>query len=288
MHTPARCLLLALVIAFTDRAALAQPTPAASEASRAPLNQVIAVDPQVRVGRFANGLQYFVRANPQPRGRAELRLVVNAGSVLEDDDQRGLAHLVEHLAFNGTQHFPGQDVAAFIQALGMRFGAHVNAHTSFDETVYQLQIPTESRAIIDRSLLIMEDWAHAVSFDPAAIEKERGVVLEEWRLGLGAESRLRDAQMPILLKGARYADRSPIGRPEVIRNVSPARLKQFYTDWYRPDLMAVIAVGDFDPAAVEAMIVAHIEGISKSASPRSRPIYTIPPRGFIASLGLRA
>ena len=133
----------------------------------------------------------------------------------------------------------------------MRFGAHVNAHTSFDETVYQLQIPTDSRAVIDRSLLIMEDWAHNVSFEPAAIEKERGVVLEEWRLGLGAESRLRDAQMPILLKGARYADRSPIGRPEIIQNVSPARLRQFYTDWYRPDLMAVIAVGDFDPAAIE-------------------------------------
>jgi zinc protease len=173
MHTSARCLLLTLtVVTFTAGSAVAQPAPAASEASRAPLNQVIAVDPQVRAGRFANGLQYFVRANGQPRGRAELRLVVNAGSVLEDDDQRGLAHFVEHLSFNGTEHFPGQDVAAFIQALGMRFGAHVNAHTSFDETVYQLQIPTESRAVIDRSLLIMEDWAHAVTFEPAAIEKD--------------------------------------------------------------------------------------------------------------------
>ena len=238
---------------------------------------MIAVDPQVRVGRLPNGLQYFVRANAQPQGRAELRLVVNAGSVLEDDDQRGLAHFVEHMSFNGTQHFPGQDVAAFIQALGMRFGAHVNAHTSFDETVYQLQIPTDNRAVVDRSLLIMEDWAHNVSFEPAEIEKERGVVLEEWRLGLGAESRLRDAQMPILLKGARYADRSPIGRPEIIQNVSPARLRQFYTDWYRPDLMAVIAVGDFNPAAIESMIVAHFEPIPAAAAPRSRPIYTVPP-----------
>jgi len=151
------------------------------------------------------------------------------------------------MSFNGTQHFPGQDVAAFIQALGMRFGAHVNAHTSFDETVYQLQIPSDNRAVIDRALLIMEDWARNVSFEPAEVEKERGVVLEEWRLGLGAESRLRDAQMPVLFKGARYADRSPIGRPEIIQNVTPARLKQFYTDWYRPDLMAVIAVGDFNP-----------------------------------------
>ncbi len=277
MSTRLRCLLLTITaMAAAAPMAVAQPTPA-SRAAQAPLTEIIAVDPQVRVGRLPNGLQYFVRANVQPRGRAELRLVVNAGSVLEDDDQRGLAHFVEHMSFNGTRHFPGQDVAAFIQSLGMRFGAHVNAHTSFDETVYQLQIPTDSRAVVDRSLLIMEDWAHNVSFEPAEIEKERGVVLEEWRLGLGAESRLRDAQMPILLKGARYADRSPIGRPEIIQNVSPARLRQFYTDWYRPDLMAVIAVGDFDPAAIESMIVSHFVQIPAPAARRSRTVYTVPP-----------
>lgn len=278
MRTYQRCLVLTFTaIAAATSMAGAQPAPATAGALQAPLTQIIAVDSQVRVGRLPNGLQYFVRANGQPRGRAELRLVVNAGSVLEEDDQRGLAHFVEHMSFNGTQHFPGQDVAAFIQALGMQFGAHVNAHTSFDETVYQLQIPTDRRVIIDRSLLIMEDWAHNVSFEPAEIEKERGVVLEEWRLGLGAESRLRDAQMPILLKGARYADRSPIGRPEIIQNVSPARLRQFYTDWYRPDLMAVVAVGDFDPAAVESMIVSHFGPIPAAAAPRARTIYTVPP-----------
>jgi zinc protease len=277
MPTRTRRLLLTITaVAAAAHIAVAQPAPAISGVAQAPLTQVIAIDPQVRVGRLANGLRYFVRANAQPRGRAELRLVVNAGSVLEDDDQRGLAHFVEHMSFNGTKNFPGQDVAAFIQALGMRFGAHVNAHTSFDETVYQLQIPTENRAVLDRSLLIMEDWAHNVSFEPAAVEKERGVVLEEWRLGLGAESRLRDAQMPILLKGARYADRSPIGRPEIIQNVTPARLRQFYADWYRPDLMAVIAVGDFDPAAVEPMIVSHFDRIPAPVAPRSRPIYSVP------------
>ena len=276
LHAHVACFSLITAAATSARMAVAQPPPSTSAAQDA-LTQVIAVDPQVRVGRLPNGLQYFVRANAQPQGRAELRLVVNAGSVLEDDDQRGLAHFVEHMSFNGTQHFPGQDVAAFIQALGMRFGAHVNAHTSFDETVYQLQIPTDNRAVIDRSLLIMEDWARNVSFEPAEIEKERGVVLEEWRLGLGAESRLREAQMPILLKGARYADRSPIGRPEIIQNVSPARLRQFYTDWYRPDLMAVIAVGDFDPAAIESMIVSHFGPIPAAAAPRPRPIFTVPP-----------
>src|SRR4051794_38682316 len=134
MHTATRCRLLTLAfVAFVARAALAQPTPPPPPSSPLtdPLGQIIAVDPQVRAGRLANGLQYFVRANAQPRGRAELRLVVNAGSVLEDDEQRGLAHFVEHMSFNGTEHFPAQDVAAFIQSLGMRFGAHVNAHTSF-------------------------------------------------------------------------------------------------------------------------------------------------------------
>jgi zinc protease len=277
MLTRTRCLFLTIAVLAATRMVAAQTPSPATRAAQDALTQVIAVDPQVRVGQLANGLQYFVRANGVPQGRAELRLVVNAGSVLEEDDQRGLAHFVEHMSFNGTRNFPGQDVAAFIQGLGMRFGAHVNAHTSFDETVYQLQIPTGNRAVIDRSLLIMEDWAHNVSFDPAAIERERGVVLEEWRLGLGADSRLRDAQMPVLLKGARYADRSPIGRPEIIQNVTPARLKQFYTDWYRPDLMAVIAVGDFDPAAMEAMIVAHFEPIPKAVAPKSRTVYTVPP-----------
>src|SRR3954468_7943350 len=276
MFTRTRCLIFTVAATAVAQLAVAQPSPAAS-AARAPLTEVIAVDPQVRVGRLPNGLQYFVRANSQPQGRAELRLVVNAGSVLEDDDQRGLAHFVEHMSFNGTEHFPGQDVAAFIQALGMRFGAHVNAHTSFDETVYQLQIPTANRAVVDRAMLIMEDWAHNVTFDPAEIERERGVVLEEWRLGLGADSRMRDAEMPVLLKGARYADRSPIGRPEIIQNVSQARLRQFYTDWYRPDLMAVIAVGDFDPAAIESMIVAHFQPIPAATAPRPRTIYTVPP-----------
>src|SRR5262245_30466712 len=275
MLTRTRALLLTLAVAaLTVHVAVAQraTTTAATDA----LTTVIAVDPQIREGRLPNGLQYFVRANGQPRGRAELRLVVNAGSVLEDDNQRGLAHFVEHMAFNGTEHFPRQDVVAFIQSLGMRFGAHVNAHTAFDETVYQLQIPTDRPAIVDRAFLIMEDWARNVSFEPRAVDQERGVVLEEWRLGLGAEARLRDAQMPILLKGARYADRSPIGEPDIIRTVTPARLKQFYTDWYRPDMMAVIAVGDFDPAAIESMVLAHFGPIPAPASPRSRTEYTVP------------
>ena len=196
--------------------------------------------------------------------------------MLEDEDQRGLAHFVEHMAFNGTLHFPKLDIVNFMQSLGMRFGAHVNANTSFDETVYELQIPTDNPAVIDRSLLILEDWAHNVTFDPVEIDKERGVILEEWRLGLGADERISDTQFPLLLKGSRYAERLPIGKPEIIQNVNHDRLKQFYADWYRPDLMAVVVVGDFDKAAMEAQIRSHFGSIPTTLSPKPRPAYAVP------------
>ena len=234
------------------------------------------MDPRITTGTLANGLRYYIRANKSPRNRAELRLAVNAGSILEDDDQRGLAHMVEHMAFNGSVHFPGNDIISFMQAIGMRFGAHVNAHTGFDETVYQLQIPTDNSAVIDRALLVMEDWAHGVTFPPDEVDKERGVVLEEWRLGLGADERMRDKQFPVLLKGSRYADRLPIGTPETLRTFTLPQLKRFYNDWYRPDLMAVIAVGDFDVPAVERMIKAHFENIPRPANERPRLDYPVP------------
>src|SRR6187399_2594276 len=242
----------------------------------ATLDQAVPVDPLITVGSLPNGLRYYIRENRQPLGRAELRLVVNAGSILEDEDQRGLAHFVEHMAFNGTQHFPKQDVVAFLQSTGMRFGAHINANTSFDQTVFQLQIPTDSASVVDRSFLILEDWAGGVTFEADEIDKERGVVLEEWRLGLGADARLLQKQLPVLLKGSRYADRLPIGTPESIRTFAPARLKQFYRDWYRPDLMAVIAVGDFDKGAVEALIKTHFTRIPAAVSPKPRPNFDVP------------
>jgi zinc protease len=242
----------------------------------ATLDQVVPVDPLITVGTLPNGMRYYVRENRQPAARAELRLAVKAGSVLEDEDQRGMAHFVEHMAFNGTTHFPGNAVPTFMQSLGVRFGAHVNAHTGFDETVYELQIPTDNPNVVDRSLLILEDFAQAVSFDPKEIDQERGVILEEWRLGLGADERINDMQFPLLLKGSRYADRLPIGKPEIIRNVNHDRLKQFYTDWYRPDMMAVIAVGDFNKANMEFAIRSHFGSIPAAKSPRPRPTYTVP------------
>ena len=276
LRARARLILLTLAIAATTSVGASAQRTVTTGAQNVPLTAAVPVDPRITVGTLANGLRYYIRRNQQPQGRAELRLVVNAGSILEDDDQRGLAHFVEHMSFNGTRHFPKQESIAFLQSMGVRFGAHINANTSFDQTVYQLQIPTDNAGVIDRSLLIMEDWAHAVSFDPEEIEKERGVILEEWRVGLGAGARMLDTQLPVLLKDSRYADRLPIGKPEILRTFPYDRLKKFYTDWYRPDLMAVIAVGDFEPSAIETLIRSHFGGIPAAVSPRPRPIYDVP------------
>src|SRR5258708_5697436 len=221
MTVRTRIRLMFLISAITVAASFAgaQQPAVTTSVQDAPLSQTVPVDPLITVGTLPNGLRYYIRANRQPEGRAELRLVVNAGSVLEDDDQRGLAHFVEHMSFNGTLHFPKQTVAGFMQSLGMRFGAHVNAHTTFDETVYELQVPTANPVAMDMSELILEEWGHIVSSGPQAIDKERGIVLEEWRLGLGGNERIQDAKLPILLNGSRYAERLPIGKPDIIRNV---------------------------------------------------------------------
>ncbi len=268
-------LLMAAMLAATCLAAVRQQAATAPAQSAAP-SQQMPFDPQITTGKLSNGLRYYIRANKKPEKRAELRLVVNAGSVLEEDDQQGLAHFVEHMAFNGTQHFPKQELVHFIESLGMRFGADLNAYTSFDETVYMLQVPTDKPETMDRAMLILEDWAHNVSFDPVEIDKERGVVMEEWRLRRGAGARMTDKLFPIAFKGSRYADRIPIGKPEIIQGGKPERLRKFYTDWYRPDLMAVVAVGDFDKTAIENLIQTHFGSIPAAKSPRPRPNFDIP------------
>jgi zinc protease len=237
---------------------------------------VLRADSQLLTGRLPNGLRYYIRANHEPPARAELRLVVNAGSVLEDDDQRGAAHFVEHMAFNGTTHFPKQALVDFLEHAGMRFGADINAYTSFDETVFMLTLPTDTAGVLATGVQILEDWAHGVTFDSMEVEKERGVVLEEWRLGRGAGSRMRDEQFPVLAAHSRYADRQPIGTRESILALRPSQLKRFYHDWYRPDLMAVVAVGDFDPQQVLKLIEAHFGPLGGPAAHRPRPKYRIP------------
>jgi zinc protease len=240
------------------------------------LSAKIPVDPRITVGRLANGLRYWIRENREPQNRAELRLVVNAGSVLEDEDQRGLAHVVEHLAFNGTTHFPQQKLIDFMESIGMRFGPDLNAFTSFDETIYLLKVPTDTPSILETAFLILEDWARNVTFDPKAIDKERGIILEEWRLGQGAEARIREKQFPVLLAGSRYAERLPDGKKEIIQAFSYDTLKRFYRTWYRPDLMAVIAVGDFDRAAIEALVKKYFEPIPVAPDATPRPVYPVP------------
>jgi len=279
LHRRVRAFLIACVLAAGASLTLAQQAPA-------PLTEKIPFDAKITTGTFPNGLRYYIRANPKPEKRAELRLVLNAGAILEADDQRGLAHFVEHMAFNGTKNFPKQALVQFLESIGMRFGADVNASTGFDETIFMLQIPTDKPDVLDKSMLILEDWAHNVSFDGAEIDKERGVVEEEWRLGRGAAARLQDKQFPILLKGSRYAERMPIGTMDVIRNFKHDRLKAFYQDWYRPDLMAVVAVGDFDAAAVQALINKHFRGIPAAKSPKPRTVSPVPPQpGTLFAVG---
>lgn len=271
--------LLLIPIIATSICVVALRQKAAPIGSQVPAVQArMPVDPQVTIGKFANGMSYYIRTNKKPEKRAELRLVIKAGSILEDDDQLGLAHLVEHMAFNGTKNFPKQELVAFIESLGMRFGAHLNAYTSFDETVYMLQVPTDKPGAMERAMLILEDWAHNVSFDLAEIEKERGVVLEEWRGGRGAGARNTEKIFPVLFKGSRYANRLPIGKPEIIQNSNAERIKQFYKDWYRPDLMAVVAVGDFDKAAIEKLVTDRFSSIPAATNPRPRPTYDLPDR----------
>ncbi|HUF50794.1 MAG TPA: insulinase family protein [Longimicrobiales bacterium] len=238
--------------------------------------QRLPIDPAVTVGTLPNGLRYYIRENRMPEQRAELRLVVNAGSILEEESQQGLAHFAEHMAFNGTRNFAKHELVSYLESIGMRFGADLNAYTGFDETVYMLQIPTDSAAPLVRAVQILEDWAHGVTFDPEELEKERGVVVEEWRLGQGAGERMRKQYFPVLFQNSQYAARLPIGKLEVLQTFRPEELTRFYRDWYRPDLMAVIAIGDFDRAVVERLIREHFGRIPAAAAPRARRLFDVP------------
>ena len=212
--------------------------PAASTAP-IPLTATLPVDSKVKIGTLPNGIRYYIRKNLKPEKRAELRLVVNAGSVLENDNQLGLAHFVEHTAFNGTTHFAKNDLVKYLQSIGVRFGADLNAYTGFDETVYILPVPTDTARIVEQAFTILEDWAHGQVFDSTEVTNERGVVREEWRLGKGAGDRMLHQWLPIALKGSIYAERLPIGNEQSIMTATPERLRSFYKNWYRPDLQAV-------------------------------------------------
>ncbi len=261
---------------------LPEPRPAATpEAPAGSLRELdlaeeLPSDPAVGTGTLANGLRYFVRPNAKPENRAELRLVVHAGSLQESDDQRGLAHFVEKMAFNGTKNFEKQALVDYLERVGMRFGPDLNAYTSFGETVYMLQLPTEDQAVLAKGFDILEDWAHNISFEGEEIDRERGVVVEEWRQRQGAGSRIFDQQLPVTYYGSLYAERQPIGSVDILRNSPHEALRRFYQEWYRPDLMAVVAVGDFDAKAVEEEIRKHFSGIPMPEGARPRLETEIP------------
>ncbi|MFZ6820404.1 M16 family metallopeptidase [Undibacterium sp. Ji22W] len=255
--------------------AVAQTTAVNTNATSYAAQNLIPYSPKLSKGRLANGLTYYIQKNTKPEQKAELRLVIKAGSILEDEDQLGLAHFTEHMAFNGSKHFHKNALISYLESIGVKFGADLNAYTSFDETVYILPIPTDKPENLNKAMLVLVDWANGLQLDHAEIDRERGVVLEEARLGKGAADRLQKQILPKILHGSLYADRLPIGKEATLKTFSYDALKRFYRDWYRPDLMAVVVVGDVDPAKTKTLIEKNFAGLKNPVKPRTRPIATI-------------
>ena len=270
--TSARRLLLSVTLVLA-----AIPASRLAAQDLPPLDSVLTTDPLVTKGTLPNGLTYYIRNNTPPDHRVQLRLAVKTGSVFEADDQRGLAHMLEHMAFNGTDHFRPGELVSYFQTAGARFGAHVNAYTSYDQTVFMLQVATDKPGLIEKGLLALSDFAGGMTLDPVEIDKERGVVIEEWRMRQGAGSRLMDKQAPVLYYHSRYADRLPIGTPEILRTFTPQRLRDFYETWYRPDRMAVFVVGDIEPAAILPLIEQTFKGLAPKRPAAPEPDRAVPP-----------
>ena len=236
----------------------------------------IPFDPNVKKGVLKNGLTYYIRKNSKPENKVDLRLIVNAGSILENDDQQGLAHFMEHMNFNGTKRFPKNQLVDYLQSIGVKFGQHLNAYTSFDETVYFFPIPSDNPEKLEKGFQILEDWAFNANLTPEEIDKERGVVLEEYRLGLGADKRMEDKYIPKMMYNSQYANRLPIGKKDILENFKYDKISSFYKDWYRPDLMAVVIVGDIDVAEMEKKVIAHFGSYQNPADERPRKTFEVP------------
>jgi zinc protease len=234
------------------------------------------LDPAVRTGTLPNGLRWFVRRNARPEKRVALRLAVKAGSIDEEDDQRGLAHVLEHMAFNGTAHFKPGELVAYLESIGARFGPHVNAYTSYDETVYMLDVPTDREGTLDRGFAALSDFAGGMALDQKEVDRERGVVIEEWRGRLGASARIQAMHAKAIYGSSKYAERLPIGTPEVLKTFTPRRLRDFYDTWYRPDRMAVVVVGDLEPAAAEQLVTRYFAPLRARGPAVERPVYPVP------------
>ena len=240
------------------------------------LSQPLPQDPALLTGKLDNGLTYYIQANKRPDKKAELRLFINAGSIVEDQDQLGLAHFTEHMAFNGTKNFSKNQMLDFLNSVGMGYMNGLNGMTSYDFTMYMFKIPTDNVETLRKGFLILSDMAYQVDFDPIELEKERGVIIEEWRMGQDAQSRVREKTSAVIYEGSPYADQAPIGTYEVISTFKLDTIKRFYHDWYRPDLQSVVVVGDFNPQDILALVQEYFGKIPARTDPRPLPVITIP------------
>ncbi|GGE20477.1 M16 family metallopeptidase [Sphingobacterium cellulitidis] len=254
-------LALAFLLPFaTEMASAYVPTHLHSEAKVVLMNDSLKwdaklpFDKDVIKGKLANGFQYYIRKNSEPEKRVTMFLAMKVGSILENEKELGLAHFMEHMNFNGLKHFPKNELIDYLQKAGVRFGSDLNAYTSFDETVYQLPIPSDDPELLKNGLQVMRDWAQDAMLETDEINKERGVIMEEMRGGRGAMQRMRDQYFKVMLNGSRYADRLPIGTEEVVTKFDPEVIRNFHAQWYRPDLQSLIIVGDIDPQQMEAEV----------------------------------
>lgn len=236
----------------------------------------LVLDSKIKQGSFENGMTYYILHNEEPKNRIILRLVVKAGSCMEEDDQKGIAHFIEHLAFNGTEHFEKSAIVDYFEKIGMNFGADLNAYTSFEETVYMLEVPADDPQMLETALLILHDWACAITFPQEEIDKERGVITEEWRLRQGLQGRINDNLNSFLLKDSDFEERLPIGDMDIIANINRDRIVDFYKKWYRPDLMSVVAVGDIDTEILENAIQKTMSVIPANKEKINHQIYRTP------------
>jgi len=271
----------ALSLALAQPAIAQKKAPAKATAPKTAVKtvpgQALPNDPNVKIGKLPNGLVYYIRKNVEPKNRAELYLGTKIGSLMENEDQLGLAHFTEHMAFNGTKDFPKNEIINYLQKAGVRFGADLNAYTGFNQTVYQLPIPTDSIEVFKTGFKILANWAGKVTMDGAEIDNERGVIVEEDRQrGKNAQQRMSNQLLPFLLGDSQYAKRIPIGKVEILQNFTHDKIRNFYTDWYRPNLQTVIAVGDFDVNEVEKLIISNFSVLTNPKNERARTYYNIP------------
>ncbi|MGL5918892.1 MAG: M16 family metallopeptidase, partial [Bacteroidales bacterium] len=239
--------------------------------------QKLPLDPKVVKGQLDNGLTYYIRKNAEPANRAEFFIAQKVGSILEDTTQLGLAHFLEHMAFNGSKNFPDKSMINYLETIGVKFGENLNAYTALDETVYNISnVPTVRQGIIDSCLLILHDWSAGIALEDKEIDNERGVITEEWRTRNNASSRIMEAQLKDIYPGSQYANRLPIGDINIIKTFPYKTLRDYYKKWYRPDLQAILVVGDIDPLYIESQIKKIFADIPAPVNPTPRPKFDVP------------